>query len=193
MEKIEAISKVLIDTTRPLLIYIFVGVYVYIGITGVINKEMTPAEFIRDIEPHVGMMIAFMFGERAALKRPDDGAIHSHMQNIMSELGQIKASTTGSGTDTSNNTSSCNISSSSTSTASNTPSSNTSTATSTSSGSTTSNNTPSSNTSSSSTTTTSTNPTTASTTSVMSSIKISDSVTITEEDDPMRPKITKKN
>jgi hypothetical protein len=157
MDKLETFSRVVIDTTRPLLIYIFVGVYVYVGIMGVVDKQMSASEFINGIEPHVGMMIAFMFGERAALKRPDDGVIHDHMQNIMNELGQIKASTTGANSNTTDTSSSSSSSSTSTDSA----------------------------------TVASTNPTTVDITTVKPDTTTTSNTSATDEDDPMKPKITK--
>jgi hypothetical protein len=65
--------RVLSEGVRPILTYFFAVVYMSVSTYGVLVNKIDFAIYFSQIGTLVGMMIAFWFGERSALKNPMGG------------------------------------------------------------------------------------------------------------------------
>lgn len=65
--------KVLSESVRPILTYFFAVVYMSVSTYGVFVGKIDFTIYFSQIGTLVGMMIAFWFGERSALKNPNGG------------------------------------------------------------------------------------------------------------------------
>ena len=65
--------RVLSEGVRPILTYFFAVVYMSVSTYGVLVNKIDFAIYFSQIGTLVGMMIAFWFGERSALKNPKEG------------------------------------------------------------------------------------------------------------------------
>ena len=63
--------KVLSDSVRPVLTYIFAFMYIGISTWGVAIGKIEFSMYFAQIGTMVGMMISFWFGEKSALKNPN--------------------------------------------------------------------------------------------------------------------------
>lgn len=63
-------GKILTDTVRPVLTYIFAVMYIVISTWGVFIGKIEFSMYFAQIGTMVGMMISFYFGEKSALKNP---------------------------------------------------------------------------------------------------------------------------
>lgn len=61
------------NTLRPIISVLLVFAYLCIGAIGAYLKLVDGDTFITSLGNMVGMVVAFLFGERAALKRPEGG------------------------------------------------------------------------------------------------------------------------
>lgn len=59
---------------RPILTLLFVVAYVGAGVAFVYIGKADGNQFLNTLAQLVGMVVAFWFGERAALKKPGDSA-----------------------------------------------------------------------------------------------------------------------
>ena len=65
--------RVLSEGVRPILTYFFAVVYMSVSTYGVLVGKIDFTIYFSQIGTLVGMMIAFWFGERSALKNPNGG------------------------------------------------------------------------------------------------------------------------
>ena len=65
--------RVLSEGVRPILTYFFAVVYMGVSTYGVLVDKIDFTIYFSQIGTLVGMMIAFWFGERSALKNPNGG------------------------------------------------------------------------------------------------------------------------
>lgn len=65
--------KALSESVRPILTYFFAVVYMSVSTYGVFVGKIDFTIYFSQIGTLVGMMIAFWFGERSALKNPNGG------------------------------------------------------------------------------------------------------------------------
>ena len=65
--------KILSEGVRPILTYFFAVVYMSVSTYGVFVGKIDFTIYFSQIGTLVGMMIAFWFGERSALKNPNGG------------------------------------------------------------------------------------------------------------------------
>ena len=65
--------RVLSEGVRPILTYFFAVVYMSVSTYGVLVDKIDFAIYFSQIGTLVGMMIAFWFGKRSALKNPKEG------------------------------------------------------------------------------------------------------------------------
>ena len=65
--------KILSESVRPILTNYFAVVYMSVSTNGVFVGKIDFTIYFSQIGTLVGMMIAFWFGERSALKNPNGG------------------------------------------------------------------------------------------------------------------------
>ena len=73
-EIMQELFKGLADSVRPVLTYFFAIVYMSVSTYGVFVDKIDFTIYFSQIGTLVGMMIAFWFGERSALKNPNGGS-----------------------------------------------------------------------------------------------------------------------
>jgi hypothetical protein len=62
--------KLISDSVRPILTYVFATMYIAVSTWGVAIGKIEFAMYFAQIGTMVGMMISFWFGEKSALKDP---------------------------------------------------------------------------------------------------------------------------
>lgn len=63
-------TKVLSDSVRPVLTYVFASLYIIVSTWGVFAGKIEFSMYFAQIGTMVGMMVSFYFGEKSALKSP---------------------------------------------------------------------------------------------------------------------------
>lgn len=65
--------KLLSDSVRPILTYLFALLYIIVSTWGVVIGKIEFSMYFAQIGTMVGMMVSFWFGEKSALKNPTTG------------------------------------------------------------------------------------------------------------------------